>query len=368
MTKKQNRSFKDVDDQAGHGKKPNQRMKHFLVLQYLLRETDEEHFAKTADIIDHLKTQGIYADPRSIYKDIEEINIAMVMQEDECTIEEAWNALQEDEDLITIANKHKKGFYVRRRPMDVRDVRLAAECVHAAKFISQRQSDNLIQDMAANLSVHQRNSINYDVHLVGRVKTNSKTIMDTIDTINEARNCKEKISFKYQKYVIQDIKKQVERRHGERYEVSPYALIINEGNYYLLAFDDKRQKIMTYRVDRMKDVKHVYEPREGAEEFAQIDMEGYAKRVFSMYGGKEERVDIQFITPLLDTAIERFGTTDTFYGVVDKDHFYVSTHVEVSDQFFGWLSGFGKRAKLTAPLSVVEQYKAYLDKIRNMYE
>ena len=125
--------------------------------------------------------------------------------------------------------------------------------------------------------------------------------------------------------------------------------------------------MMTYRVDRMKDVKHVYEPREGAEAFAQIDMEGYAKRVFSMYGGKEERVDIQFITPLLDTAIERFGTTDTFYGLVDKDHFYVSTHVEVSDQFFGWLSGFGKRAKLTAPLSVVKQYKAYLDKIRNMY-
>ena len=64
-------------------------MKHFLVLQYLLRETDEEHCAKTSDIVDYLKTQGIYAEPRSIYKDIEEINIAMVMQEDECTIEEA---------------------------------------------------------------------------------------------------------------------------------------------------------------------------------------------------------------------------------------------------------------------------------------
>lgn len=360
--------FDDIDEQKGKGRKYNQRMKHFLVLQYLLRETDEGHFAPTIDIVNYLKTQGIYAEPRSIYKDIEEINIAMVMQEDECTIEEAWNALQEDEDLITIANKHKKGFYVRRRPMDVRDVRLAAECIHAAKFISQRQSDNLIEDIAANLSVHQRNSINFEVHLVGRVKTNSKTIMDAIDTINEARNCKEKISFKYQKYVIQDIKKQVERRHGERYAVSPYALIINEGNYYLLAFDDKRQKMMTYRVDRMKDVKHVYEPREGAEAFEQIDLEGYAKRVFSMYGGKEERVDIQFITPLLDTVIERFGTTDTFYGLIDKDHFYVSTHVEISDQFFGWLSGFGKRAKLTAPLNVVEQYKAYLDKIRNMYE
>ena len=368
MNDKHHRITSEIEDQAGHGKKHNQRMKHFLVLQYLLRETDEEHFASTGDIIDYLKEQGIFADRRSIYRDIEDINIAMVMQEDGCSLEDAITALQEDEDLITVANKHKRGFYVRRRPMDARDVRLAAECIHAAKFISQRQSDNLIQDIAANLSEHQRNSINYDVHLVGRVKTNSKTILDAIDTINEARNSNEKITFKYQKYVIQDIKKQVERRHGERYAVSPYALMINEGNYYLLAFDDKRQKMMTYRIDRMKDVKHLYEPRTGSEAFEQLDMESYAKRVFSMYGGKEERVDIQFITPLLDTVIERFGTTDTFYGLVDKDHFYVSTHVEVSDQFFGWLSGFGRRAKLTAPLSVVEQYKAYLDKIRKMYE
>lgn len=360
--------FDDIDEQKGKGRKYNQRMKHFLVLQFLLQATDEEHFVGTDGIIEHLNSLGIYADRRSIYRDIEDINIAMVMQEQECSIEDAITALQEDEDLITIANKHKKGFYVRRRPMDVNDVRLAAECVHAAKFISETQSKSLIKNLTYNLSESQSKSIEKDVYLVGRVKTNNKTILHAIDIISEAQNNQEKISFKYQKYVIQDIKKQVERRHGERYAVSPYALIINDGNYYLLAFDDKRQKMMTYRVDRMKDVKPLHEPREGAAAFAQIDMEGYAKRVFSMYGGKEERVDIQFITPLLDTAIERFGTTDTFYGLVDKDHFYVSTHVEVSDQFFGWLSGFGKRAKLTAPLSVVEQYKAYLDKIRNMYE
>ena len=42
-------TYYDVEDLAGHGKKPNQRMKHFLVLQYLMRETDNEHFAKTED-------------------------------------------------------------------------------------------------------------------------------------------------------------------------------------------------------------------------------------------------------------------------------------------------------------------------------
>jgi len=115
--------------------------------------------------------------------------------------------------------------------MDVNDVRLAAECVHAAKFISETQSKSLIKNLTYNLSESQSKSVEKDVYLVGRVKTNNKTILHAIDIISEAQNNQEKISFKYQKYVIQDIKKQVERRHGERYAVSPYALIINEGNY-----------------------------------------------------------------------------------------------------------------------------------------
>jgi predicted DNA-binding transcriptional regulator YafY len=200
--------------------------------------------------------------------------------------------------------------------------------------------------------------------------------MNNIATINDAMSrhmdgephTPEKISFKYLKHSISDMSKQVERRKGARYTVSPFQLLINDGNYYLLAFDDYAQDMRTYRVDRMKDIRFTDVPRDGDDIFKKIDLRTYTKRVFSMYGGKEERVDIQFITPLLDTVIERFGTTDTFYGLIDKDHFYVSTHVEISDQFFGWLSGFGKRAKLTAPLNVVEQYKAYLDKIRNMYE
>ena len=33
----------------------------------------------------------------------------------------------------------------------------------------------------------------------------------------------------------------------------------------------------------------------------------------------------------------------------------------------GWLLGFGKKAKLLYPDDVVEQFQAYMDKIREMY-
>ena len=161
--------------------------------------------------------------------------------------------------------------------------------------------------------------------------------------------------------------KQVERRHGARYTVSPFQLLINDGNYYLLAFDDYSQEMRTYRVDRMKDIRFTGEPRDGDEEFKQIDLKTYTKRVFSMYGGEQKLVEIRFINPLLDAVVDRFGTKDVQYAKEDDTHFSVTAKVEISDQFFGWILGFGKKAKLLYPDDVINQFGGYMDKIREMY-
>lgn len=58
-----------------HGKKPKQRMKPYIVHQYLLKETDESHYASGKEIEGYLQEIcDIYAERRSIYKDIDEIN------------------------------------------------------------------------------------------------------------------------------------------------------------------------------------------------------------------------------------------------------------------------------------------------------
>ena len=144
-------------------------------------------------------------------------------------------------------------------------------------------------------------------------------------------------------------------------------MLINDGNYYLLAFDDYAQEMRTYRVDRMKDIRFTGEPRDGEEVFKQIDLKTYTKRVFSMYGGEQRLVEIRFINPLLDAVVDRFGTKDVQYARVDDTHFSVTAKVEISDQFFGWILGFGKKAKLLYPDDVIVQFRGYMDKIREMY-
>ena len=88
-----------------------------------------------------------------------------------------------------------------------------------------------------------------------------------------------------------------------------------------------------------------------------------------MYGGQQKRVSIRFDNPLLDTAIERFGTTtDVFYRPDGEQHFVVTADVEISDQFFSWVCGFRERATIINPPDVVKDMKKFLQQISTLYE
>lgn len=338
-------------------KSENQKVKTLFVAKYFLENSDENHPVTAGDITDYLKNEcGIEAERRAIYRDIAALRDVFGMD---------------------IDGSQGGKYRLLSRQFEFDDLRLLAECVHAAKFISASKAKELVSTIAEFCSSYQAEELQREVFLCDRVKTTRKDILLIIGIIQAAMSTKEngkpkppqKISFKYLKYTIQDKNTQVERRKGATYIVSPYKLLINEGNYYLLAYDDKKQKIITYRVDRMKEVKTLDEPREGAEAFAAIDMETYTRRVFSMFGGEQKRVSVRFINPLLDTAIERFGTaSDVFYRPDDERHFVVTADVEISNQFFAWVCGFGKRAKIIWPSDVVEDMKEFLSGISGMYE
>ena len=72
------------------GKKNNQKLKPYVVLQYLLKNTDEQHVATASDIIGYLEDCGIEAERRSIYRDIEDINRIMLMLQEEVDLDEAY--------------------------------------------------------------------------------------------------------------------------------------------------------------------------------------------------------------------------------------------------------------------------------------
>jgi predicted DNA-binding transcriptional regulator YafY len=189
--------------------------------------------------------------------------------------------------------------------------------------------------------------------------------------LSDAITAKCKVEFNYNYFYIPEGASKPKTRYGrkdQKYVVSPYHLLINEGNYYLLCFDDKYQNLRVYRVDRMQNLSLTGIPRVGEDQFRSIDVANYTKRVFSMYGGTPEHVTIRFINTLLDTVIDRFGIRGAIYSKIDDKHFTVTVPVEVSDQFFGWLCGFGKRVKILSPETVVDRFEKHLAGMHELYE
>ena len=140
-------------------------------------------------------------------------------------------------------------------------------------------------------------------------------------------------------------------------------------HYYVLTWNAQKNTTITYRLDRMKGVEVLNEPREGSTEFSKINMETYTQQHFGMFSGEKKRVSLRFTNNLLDTIVDRFGTgADVFYRPDGDRHFVVSTDIAISDQFFGWIAGFRKMAQIVSPPDVVADFQSFLSDISERYE
>ncbi len=363
-----------------NGRQANQKMKPYLVFQYLMHQSDENHVVHAHEIVTYLEEDcGITAERRSIYRDIEEINKALLILEEHCTMQEADEMLANDAygAMKTIVyDKSRNGFYVRQRQYDLDDLRLMAECIYTSKFIPKKEADRLVEVLCGFSSDYQQKQIRHNADVVGRVRISNDAVLRNIPLITDAmskeldgeKHIPEQISFKYVSFSVSNVRNQVERKQGLRVTVSPYHLLINDGFYYLLAYNSQRKRMFTYRVDRMRDVKLAGIPREGAEAFQKINLSTLTKQRFSMMQGRESLVTIRFVNHLIDTVVDRLGTDEVHYSQIDENHFTVTAKLEVGSMFYGWLLGFGKGAKFLAPDNEVGEFISYIDQVRGIYD
>ena len=364
--------------EADHGRRKNQRLKPYLVLQILMEHTDEDHVMSADQIVAELGEMGIDAERRSIYPDIDEINKVLYMLDQGCTMEEAEKDLKDPElaeEANTIVYKDLgrkiKGYYARRHKYDLLDLRLLAECAYSSRFLTESQSNHLIDDVICEYaSEHQKEKIKHDAFLTDRVKTANKAVLRNLEAINDAmrrgsgvnHHEPEKIKIVYIKRVM---KKEGIRATEKTLTISPYKLMINDGNYYLLAYNGKR--LGAWRVDRIKEVTPTGEPRDCDEEFAALDLSNYAQCNFGMMiNTKKQHVKLICEGSLLDTMLDRFGTKGVYYGWIDEEHFVCEPTVELNHQFYGWVCGFGESIKIATP-EIAERYANYLKRIQALY-
>ena len=88
--------------------------------------------------------------------------------------------------------------------------------------------------------------------------------------------------------------------------ISPYHLVWNDDYYYVVGYSEKREKIVTFRVDRIASQPDILlaDTVPVPEDF---DIAEFTKQVFYMYDREEVLVDLRCDNGLMKTMVDRFG-------------------------------------------------------------
>lgn len=315
----------------------NQKLK-LLFLRDLLLETDAEHPITMDELLEGLKKRGVAAERKSIYSDIEALRSYGM-------------------DIVLLKQGRAASYFVNAREFEAAELKLLVDSVQAAKFLSEKKSLGLIKKLAALSSRHERALLNRQLYVMDRGKSQNEQIYYSVDAIHAAIASDRQIGFRYWQYSVE--KEQVFRHGGKAYRVSPYALIWDDENYYLIAYDAESGLCKHFRVDKMASIRVQNEQRVGKESFGRIDMAAYQKRTFSMFAGEEQTVTLCCDNAMIGVIVDRFGRSVPI-ARCDDGHFITHVRVAVSPQFFGWLGSLEGQVVVSAPDRVQKRYTDYL--------
>ena len=325
---------------------PRQKQKLLLIREYLERYTDEDHPVSTGELIEYLAARDVAAERKSIYDDMETLRAFGV-------------------DVERARRGNASGWYVAQRDFQLPELRLLVDSVQSSRFITRKKSLELIGKIERLASEHQARGLRRQVWVKNRIKSMNESIYYLVDDLHAAIDADRRIRFHYFQYDARGKKKL--RRGGAWYRLSPYALLWDNENYYLVGYDPQAGILKHFRVDKMTDVTDDGPGREGAEVFAAQDMSAYTNAHFGMFSGETVRVRLEFSNDLAGAAVDRFGT-DAILVPGREGTFTVTVDAAVNEPFFAWLCTFGDGVRILAPESAVQAMKEHVRKILSRYE
>ena len=307
-------------------KHPNQQLKLLYLARILREQTDELHGLTLTELADELAKYDIGVERKTLYDDLEILRL--------CGYD------------VRVKRDRRVRYYLGNPEFDLAERKLLTDAVQSAKFITHKQSGELIRKIGRLGSRYEAQILQGQVYSANRLKAENEDIYRNIATLLRAIAENKKIRCRYFEWNAR--KQRILRHDGAFYTLSPLALSWEDENYYLVAFDSEAEKIKHFRVDKILNITLTEERREGERAFADFDMALYARSTFGMYGGEPCYVQIECANSLAGVVIDRFGTDVTVLSN-REDRFVFSAKVHISPTFYSWVLGFGADMKVLAP-------------------
>lgn len=188
-------------------KQEGQKSKLVTLLRILEQRTDENHRLNVPQLVQLLENQGILAERKSIYSDIDTLR-----------------SLGYD---IQLQRGRGGGYWMASRAFELSELKLLVDAVQSSSVISARTSKRIIHKLEALCSDYEGTQLQRQVYVDGRPKTDSQTLLYSIDALHTAINRGCLVQFRY-------------KGSSAVRTVSPWQLAWENGCYYLIAYQDEK--------------------------------------------------------------------------------------------------------------------------------
>ena len=304
-----------------------------FLLKLLQQNSDEDLSLTTAQIRKALSDEGYSASVKTIRDDIE-------------TLKEAGFDI-----IVNESTGLSTTYSYVDRTFEVPELQILIDAVSSSQLITKERSRKLIKKLAGMAGPSIRDELQPRVLVSESIKAQNTKILYILQKIREGIRSSCKISFKYYNYNLN--KERVPRHNGEIYVISPYATIWKDDRYYLVGYSDKRDKVVSFRIDRMETPnvtkqKSVPVPYE-------FSVTNYTDKITKMFDGPAEKITLRCRNELIDQVIDRFGTGISIHPV-DDEYFEITETVAISGTFFGWLFQYVEEMMIVSPPNVRNEY------------
>ena len=192
-------------------KSEGQKLKLLYIKELLEQQSDEAHPVNVQQILEYLCARDITAERKAIYHDIlclQSFGMDILHKPGRCG-----------------------GYYLASREFELPELKLLVDAVQSSRFLTTKKSMQLIEKLSHLASIHEGGILKRQVVVSGRVKTMNESIFYNVDRLHEAIAQNSRIRFRYTEWGVDG------QRHDRPgvYEASPYALIWDNENYYLVA-------------------------------------------------------------------------------------------------------------------------------------
>lgn len=310
-----------------------------------LRKSDENHKLSFEDILDLLKIE---------YGSDYEVSIRAIKNDVKTLIES-------DTYLVEDSNKYgKKMFSQQNRLLEMNELRTLIDSISSAGSISTSDKRKLINKIKKLTSDGMAKNLSNQIYSDFKIINKDKSFRYNVDTIHISIQNHNKIKFKYGRYNL----KRKFVLNEKSYKVQPYDLVWENGFYYLVAFDENKDTIINFRVDRMRDVSYTDDKYKKDLEF---NLSDHLNNCFNMYPGDVSSIDIKFHKHLINAIIDRFGTK-IIIEPMGEDHFILHTRAAINTGLIRWILNWGSDAEVLKPQKLIDEMKRELEKMHEIYK